>query len=49
MKKRVEQSSDDPVVLVTTYEGQHTHPSPIVPCSTHHTPPRPLPLHRTSW
>ncbi|KAK1277082.1 putative WRKY transcription factor 48 [Acorus gramineus] len=31
VKKRVERSSDDPTVVVTTYEGQHTHPSPVVP------------------
>ncbi|KAF7806814.1 putative WRKY transcription factor 48 [Senna tora] len=29
VKKRVERSSDDPTVVVTTYEGQHTHPSPV--------------------
>lgn len=28
MKKRVERSSDDPSIVVTTYEGQHTHLSP---------------------
>lgn len=28
VKKRVERSSEDPTVVVTTYEGQHTHPSP---------------------
>ncbi|RZR77955.1 hypothetical protein BHM03_00003174, partial [Ensete ventricosum] len=44
VKKRVERSSDDPTVVVTTYEGQHTHPSPIVPCGAHHAPPRPPPL-----
>ncbi|RZR72252.1 hypothetical protein BHM03_00011757 [Ensete ventricosum] len=44
VKKRVERSSDDPAMVVTTYEGQHTHPSPIVPCSARHAPPRPLPL-----
>ncbi|RZS15032.1 hypothetical protein BHM03_00046811 [Ensete ventricosum] len=44
MKKRVERSSDDPAVVVTTYEGQHTHPSPIVPCGAHHVPLCPLPL-----
>lgn len=31
MKKRVERSSDDPTIVVTTYEGQHTHPSPATP------------------
>lgn len=31
MKKRVERSSDDQTIVVTTYEGQHTHPSPITP------------------
>ncbi|KAK1280323.1 putative WRKY transcription factor 48 [Acorus gramineus] len=30
VKKRVERSSDDPTVVITTYEGQHTHPSPVV-------------------
>lgn len=29
VKKRVERSSDDPSVVVTTYEGHHTHPSPV--------------------
>ncbi|CAL0325430.1 unnamed protein product [Lupinus luteus] len=28
VKKRVERSSDDPTTVVTTYEGQHTHPCP---------------------
>ncbi|OIW20499.1 hypothetical protein TanjilG_13565 [Lupinus angustifolius] len=28
VKKRVERSSDDPTIVVTTYEGQHTHPCP---------------------
>ncbi|KAG8389580.1 hypothetical protein BUALT_Bualt02G0243900 [Buddleja alternifolia] len=28
VKKRVERSSNDPSTVVTTYEGQHTHPSP---------------------
>ncbi|KAJ6847251.1 putative WRKY transcription factor 48 [Iris pallida] len=31
VKKRVERSVTDPSVVVTTYEGQHTHPSPVVP------------------
>lgn len=35
MKKRVERSSDDPTVVVTTYEGRHTHPSPVLPRGAH--------------
>lgn len=37
VKKRVERSFSDPSVVVTTYEGQHTHPSPLItrPSSTH--------------
>ncbi|GMI66647.1 hypothetical protein HRI_000334000 [Hibiscus trionum] len=31
VKKRVERSFSDPSIVVTTYEGQHTHPSPIMP------------------
>ncbi|XP_030539842.1 probable WRKY transcription factor 48 [Rhodamnia argentea] len=33
VKKRVERSSDDPSIVVTTYEGQHTHLSPAAPKS----------------
>lgn len=31
VKKRVERSSDDPCIVVTTYEGHHTHQSPVMP------------------
>lgn len=42
VKKRVERCSKDPTVVVTTYEGQHTHPIPILPRgSHHHFPPAP--------
>lgn len=27
VKKRVERSCEDPTIVVTTYEGQHTHPA----------------------
>lgn len=31
VKKRVERSSDDPSFVVTTYEGQHSHPISLMP------------------
>lgn len=31
VKKRVERSFTDPSIVVTTYEGKHTHPSPVMP------------------
>ncbi|XP_057426767.1 WRKY transcription factor 23-like [Lotus japonicus] len=31
VKKRVERSFTDPSIVVTTYEGQHTHSSPVMP------------------
>ncbi|KAG0494043.1 hypothetical protein HPP92_005037 [Vanilla planifolia] len=54
VKKRVERSSTDPSVVVTTYEGQHTHPSPVLPRSNNNylsstslgPPPEFINLHR---
>nr|QWQ79534.1 WRKY transcription factor protein 16 [Zanthoxylum armatum] len=31
VKKRVERSFTDRSIVVTTYEGQHSHPSPLIP------------------
>ncbi|KAG0501005.1 hypothetical protein HPP92_001077 [Vanilla planifolia] len=44
VKKRVERSSKDPTVVVTTYEGKHTHHNPVAPRGsqlllTNSTPP----------
>lgn len=39
VKKRVERSSDDPTTVVTTYEGQHTHPCPVMPRGSLGIPP----------
>ena len=39
VKKRVERSFSDPSVVVTTYEGQHTHPSPLISRPTHAVAP----------
>ncbi|OIW07039.1 hypothetical protein TanjilG_02673 [Lupinus angustifolius] len=33
VKKQVERFFTDPTVVVTTYEGQHTHSSPVIPRS----------------
>jgi len=30
VKKRVERSQQDPSTVITTYEGQHTHQSPLM-------------------
>ncbi|WOG83848.1 hypothetical protein DCAR_0103026 [Daucus carota subsp. sativus] len=35
VKKRVERSFNDPSIVVTTYEGQHTHQSPVMPRGIH--------------
>ncbi|GMN52279.1 hypothetical protein TIFTF001_021423 [Ficus carica] len=58
VKKRVERSFSDPSVVMTTYEGQHTHPSPLTSRQFTHggAPPTPavgaaafaLPFARTS-
>ncbi|PON45000.1 LOW QUALITY PROTEIN: WRKY domain containing protein [Trema orientale] len=52
VKKRVERSFSDPSVVVTTYEGQHTHPSPLISRPAHAAPPPaaaafPMPFQRS--
>lgn len=43
VKKIVERSSDDPAVVITTYEGHHKHSIPVKPRGTYHfTPPSQL-------
>ncbi|XP_022953246.1 probable WRKY transcription factor 23 [Cucurbita moschata] len=39
VKKRVERYLKDPSIVVTTYEGQHTHPSPNMTRTTFFPPP----------
>ncbi|KAA8549066.1 hypothetical protein F0562_000750 [Nyssa sinensis] len=53
VKKRVERSCNDSSIVMTTYEGKHTHPSPLIPrASPAGLPPRSgfpeaLPMHVT--
>lgn len=49
VKKRVERCWNDPSVVVTTYEGQHTHPSPMTTIQrpTWHSTPVQMPISST--
>ena len=45
VKKRVERSYQDPTIVITTYEGQHTHQSPATLRSSSHILSSPNMIH----
>ncbi|KAH7651904.1 WRKY domain-containing protein [Dioscorea alata] len=45
VKKRVERSYQDPTIVITTYEGQHTHQSPATLRSSSHILSSPNTIH----
>ncbi|XP_065002035.1 WRKY transcription factor 71-like [Musa acuminata AAA Group] len=49
VKKRVERSYEDPTIVVTTYEGKHTHQSPHTVRANTHQLAHPLPMMSTSF